>query len=94
MFKQHVLDDANGPLCQSVARLVVRGGVVDDNVSLLGPVLELCFEARSVVAFDFPRSAQQKEHLFFMCPMIDYAVIEFSLTTSRNPEYLLTTMRK
>jgi hypothetical protein len=35
-----------------------------------------------------------KKNIFSMSPMIDSAVIEFSLATSGNPEYLSTTMRK
>jgi hypothetical protein len=64
MFKQHVLDNADGAFSQSVARGLVRGQVVDDNVPVLGPVFELCSEARSIVALDFPRPAEQKEHFF------------------------------
>jgi hypothetical protein len=35
-----------------------------------------------------------RKNIFSMCPMIDSAIIEFSLATSGNPDYLSTTMRK
>jgi hypothetical protein len=59
VLKQHVLDNANGACSQSVARGLVWGQVVDDNVPVLGSVFEL-----RVVALDFPQPAEQKEHFF------------------------------
>jgi hypothetical protein len=62
VLKQHVLYIAGGAFSQAVACGLVWGRVVDDNVPVLGPVLELCSEARPVVALDLPWPAKQIEH--------------------------------
>jgi hypothetical protein len=62
VLKQQMLDDADGAFSQAVACGLVRGRVVDNDVPVLGPVLELCSETRSVVALYFPWPPEKVEH--------------------------------
>jgi hypothetical protein len=47
-----------------------------------------------VYANGMGRKNSVRKNIFSMCPLIYSAVIEFSLSTSGNPKYLSTTMRK
>jgi hypothetical protein len=93
VFKQHVLDDADGAFSQSVARGLVRGRVVDNNFLSLARFLNSVMK-QGLVSHLISPGLPSKKNIFSMCPMIDSAVCELSLATSGNPEYLSTTIRK